>query len=262
MSVEAFNRCLRAPVGGNPKVVLLGLANHAHPDGSHAFPAIDTLAEYAHCDRRTAQRNVRKLEALEFVAADGFGPNGQVNYRIQFDAWEGGRQSDTPAASEVEGGGTGAARTVKEPATPTAPPTRSSKDSTAASRARADEVPEDFPDELRPHAREVMRVLKDLAEQTPGARAVKARAVASTIMPRQRKPLVKAAHDYRAWAIGNGRRGRDVVAGWRNWLDKEPDLATWEPLHIGEDGGGTMVVASDAGRKPWSGAVARHLRSA
>jgi len=111
MSVEAFSRTLAAPLGGNPKVILLGLANHAHPDGTNSYPAIDRLATYCHCDRRTAQRNIRKLEADGFIARDGFGPKGQTNWRLCFEKWESeGRQNAAPrqnatAASEHRGGG-------------------------------------------------------------------------------------------------------------------------------------------------------------
>lgn len=42
MSIEAVSWALGVPVGGNEKVMLLGLANHAHPDGSNAYPALGT----------------------------------------------------------------------------------------------------------------------------------------------------------------------------------------------------------------------------
>jgi hypothetical protein len=44
MSVEAMAWALRVPIGGSAKVVLLGLANHADPDGGQAWPCVDTLA--------------------------------------------------------------------------------------------------------------------------------------------------------------------------------------------------------------------------
>jgi hypothetical protein len=63
VSVEAMSWALSVPIGGNAKVILLGLANHAHPDGTEARPSIDRLKVYAQCDRRTVQRNLRQLEA-------------------------------------------------------------------------------------------------------------------------------------------------------------------------------------------------------
>lgn len=107
MSIEAVGRTLAAPLGGNPKVLLLGLANHAHPDGTNSYPSIERLAGYCHCDRRTAQRNVRKLQDDGFIEQEGVGPVGQTRWRICFEAWEGGRQNATPRQNA--GGGTHAA---------------------------------------------------------------------------------------------------------------------------------------------------------
>lgn len=102
MSIEAVGRALSAPIGGNCKVVLLGVANHAHRDGTNAYPSIETLALYAHCDRRTAQRNVRKLEDEGFLEREGVGPMGQTRWRIAFAAWEGGGKM--PQGQNARGG--------------------------------------------------------------------------------------------------------------------------------------------------------------
>lgn len=107
MSIEAVGRTLAAPLGGNPKVLLLGIANHAHPDGTNAYPSIERLAGYCHCDRRTAQRNVRKLQDDGFIEPEGVGPVGQTRWRICFEAWEAGRHFAAPQQSAR--GGTGAA---------------------------------------------------------------------------------------------------------------------------------------------------------
>lgn len=93
-----------------------------------------------------------------------------------------------------------------------------------ARRAR-DEVPDDFPDELRPHAREVYRVLDAIARDC-GAKAISPKGLAYVLMARPRRPLVKTAYDL----ASSGRRPRDVVATYRNWLDREEDLAAVERL--------------------------------
>jgi hypothetical protein len=112
MSVEAFSWALTVPIGGNAKVILLGLANHAHPDGTESYPALDTLAKYAHCDRSTARRNVRKLLAEGWIVEDGHGPRGQVKYRLPVAERGGGnltpRQSGREVAPGARGGGTSA----------------------------------------------------------------------------------------------------------------------------------------------------------
>lgn len=82
MSIEAMSWALTVPLGGNAKVVLLGLANHAHPDGTSAYPALTTLAVYAHCDRSTARRNCRRLADDGWIERTGVGPNGQNEYRL------------------------------------------------------------------------------------------------------------------------------------------------------------------------------------
>lgn len=82
MSIEVVSWALRVPVGGNAKIMLLGLANHAHPDGTEAYPSLNTLAEYGHCDRSTARRNLRKLADDGWISEDGLGPAGQTKYRL------------------------------------------------------------------------------------------------------------------------------------------------------------------------------------
>lgn len=60
MSVEAMTIVLHHSCAtGTAKLVLLGIANHEGDGG--AWPAIDTLARYANCDPRTAQRAIEKL---------------------------------------------------------------------------------------------------------------------------------------------------------------------------------------------------------
>lgn len=59
---------LSVPIGGSAKLVLIGLANHAHPDGTEARPGVDRLATYACCDRRTVQRHLRALEADGWIS--------------------------------------------------------------------------------------------------------------------------------------------------------------------------------------------------
>ncbi len=72
MSVEAISWALNlAPVprdrGGkrNPacKAVLVGLANHAGPDGTEAFPSVRTLVRYTELSERTVRTALDRLEA-------------------------------------------------------------------------------------------------------------------------------------------------------------------------------------------------------
>jgi hypothetical protein len=72
VSVEAISWALNlAPVpadrGGQPssacKFVLVGLANHAGPDGSVAFPSVATLVRYTGLSERTVRTCLNRLEA-------------------------------------------------------------------------------------------------------------------------------------------------------------------------------------------------------
>ena len=77
MSVEAISWALNlAPVpagrGGQPssacKFVLVGLANHAGPDGTGAFPSVATLVRYTGLSERTARTCLDRLEAESIIA--------------------------------------------------------------------------------------------------------------------------------------------------------------------------------------------------
>jgi hypothetical protein len=76
VSVEAISWALNlAPVprdgGGKPnpacKAVLIGLANHAGPDGKEAFPAVRTLIRYTCLSERTVQTALDRLEEAGII---------------------------------------------------------------------------------------------------------------------------------------------------------------------------------------------------
>ena len=77
MSVEAISWALNlAPVpadrGGQPssacKFVLVGLANHAGPDGAGAFPSAATLVRYTGLSERTVRTCLDRLEAEGIIS--------------------------------------------------------------------------------------------------------------------------------------------------------------------------------------------------
>ena len=62
MSIETMSHVLGLDVGDSTrKLVLIGYANHAHADGTAAFPGVATVARYANCSTRTVQRHVAQL---------------------------------------------------------------------------------------------------------------------------------------------------------------------------------------------------------
>ncbi len=77
MSVEAISWALNlAPVpadrGGQPssacKFVLVGLANHAGPDSTGAFPSVTTLVRYTGLSERTVRTCLDRLEVAGIVS--------------------------------------------------------------------------------------------------------------------------------------------------------------------------------------------------
>lgn len=65
---------------GQAKFVAMVYAEHAWPDGSHAHPAIETVADYIGCSARTVQRHVRTLEEMGMLISSGKGPHGTNQY--------------------------------------------------------------------------------------------------------------------------------------------------------------------------------------
>lgn len=69
MSIEAMNWVLtQAPdLPASLQPVLMGLASHAHGDGTHAYPSQDRLAFYARKSERQIRRDLEQLEELGLI---------------------------------------------------------------------------------------------------------------------------------------------------------------------------------------------------
>lgn len=74
MSIEAINWALtKAPIPRDRRdasslaAVLVGLANHASPDGTNAFPSVGTLTQYTRLSERSVQNALRALEELGLI---------------------------------------------------------------------------------------------------------------------------------------------------------------------------------------------------
>lgn len=64
-------------------LVLLVLADHAHDDGTSAYPSVDRIARKARLTRRGAQLALRRLTAAGAIEDTGErGPRGTVVYRL------------------------------------------------------------------------------------------------------------------------------------------------------------------------------------
>lgn len=96
-----------------------------------------------------------------------------------------------------------------------------------------DQAPPDFPDELRPSAGEVLRLLNDVAAQH-GLPVVRKLAVGRAVMNHPRKPHVATARALHTWAADPPRPIRNVVGTFSTWLGKERDLAGPEQWRAGD----------------------------
>jgi hypothetical protein len=98
-----------------------------------------------------------------------------------------------------------------------------------------DSLPDGFPDELLPVLEAVYPVLCRVAE-AKDAIAVSRHALAAAIAKRPRKPHLRTAEALEHWSLfglGQTRPQKDVVARFRDWLDREPDRAGPAPTPAG-----------------------------
>lgn len=83
MSIRAINWVLeRSEATLGSRLVLIALADCAHPDGTKAFPSVETIAHHARMTRRAAQAGLRKLEQEKHIEATGRTRHGTIVYRI------------------------------------------------------------------------------------------------------------------------------------------------------------------------------------
>jgi len=96
-------------------LVLLAIADHAHSDGSGAYPSIATLAKMSRLSDRQVQRVIAKLQQDgELVVAYGEGPYRTNVYRVIMDGDNmSGVTTGTP--SQAQEGGAGVTQSVNEP---------------------------------------------------------------------------------------------------------------------------------------------------
>lgn len=235
----------RGPAG---KSVLTFLATMADKESGRCEAKQVTLAQGTQLSERSVRTHLSQLEADGLIArrpqfrtdrgrrgdeflllADGIAewPDGQPATVHPADTAGGAPRQlmypphGTPAAAQEQ--------PPKEQATPTEVEGARAPTAVKKNPDYRERVPDDFPDELRPHARAVMKVLQRVAEEH-GTRKVWPAAVAKTIMTRPRRPLVRTAHSLEVWAVDPPRPIQDVVGTYRTFLDRERDLAGLERL--------------------------------
>lgn len=89
MSVKIMSMVFeRYPTGGGEMLLALALADHAHDDGRHIFPSVETLARKTRQSERTVQRLLRKMTKVGWLipVKNIFGGRGKAaEYRISAD---------------------------------------------------------------------------------------------------------------------------------------------------------------------------------
>ena len=87
MSVQAMAWVIEhAPCSGSDFVVLLMIANHAHSDGTGAYPSIATLAKESRIKDRQVSNVLRNLEKQGLIETKKQGGPHRVNlYTMKMD---------------------------------------------------------------------------------------------------------------------------------------------------------------------------------
>ena len=86
-------------------LALLVLADHAHDDGTNAYPGVDTIASRARLSRRGVFDALARLKAAGAIVADGRGPRGTIAYRVVMEGVQSlHRAATAPVQSPAQGG--------------------------------------------------------------------------------------------------------------------------------------------------------------
>ena len=89
------------------RLVLIALADHAHSDGSNAFPSVKTIAREARMSERNVQRALRALEQSGAIRSCGRHHSGSMVYEVVgVQIWQG--------ATNPASGGDNSAPELKE----------------------------------------------------------------------------------------------------------------------------------------------------
>ncbi|MGF6549336.1 helix-turn-helix domain-containing protein [Paraburkholderia youngii] len=82
MSVKVMSAVFeRYPEGGGEMILALALADHAHDDGSHIYPSVETLAEKTRQSERAVQYQLRRMEKSGWLILVGQKKGGRGNSR-------------------------------------------------------------------------------------------------------------------------------------------------------------------------------------
>lgn len=254
MSWQATSWAARQKAGNTgKKALLLLIANTANAEGVCWVGRV-ALAQECECRPETITANLACLEASNLISrhrrtrVDGSRTTDWIVLAPQWEDRGDLRDADSdsydePVRKDAQAGGKGKVRisnlaetspeisegpSLGKPGGHEAVKEQPQRNKEAREDKRL-KIPDDFPGELRPHAREVMRILSEVAEQH-GAPRVWPLAVARTVMAHPRHPLVATAHDLAVWAVDPSRAVKDVVSTYKTFLKRGRELQTTERL--------------------------------
>jgi hypothetical protein len=220
MSVEAMTWAFKhADCSGNDRVVLLVLANHAWPDGTHAFPAHETIATEARIAERTVRDCLKRLEAAGLVTRAGK-VGRTVNYSLPIIA-------ATPAGTDIPADSRNIPADSRTDSGSRLPPNRKKEPSKkpsdslehAAVRAEINSSP------WRPVLEPILAVA-----QAKGCEFVPGQIVAACEKRPDRAHSVEAER-FREWWLDELRANQPIksIAGrWRTWLTRAPPATAYQ----------------------------------
>lgn len=237
-------RCEKPPFALAAYMALLELANEDRTDRVAVTQKL--LSERASIGRTTVQHALTDLERVGLLVVRERKHGGQ-RLENEYVVVEPGAVDDTLARDTGDPRPRDGQRSQEGSSEPPKGGSSSPKKRAEANGPdRREKIPDDFPDDLRPHAREVMKILRQVAEDH-GARKVWPLEVARAVTAHPRHPLVATAHALAAWAVDPPRPVRDVVATYRTFLGRERELASVERLAA--DGTPTTTATPPAGSK-------------
>lgn len=238
-----FQRWARVQKLGNAtrKLILTSIAITVESNTGYGFVSQEDLAEYAECSTRTVSSHLNALEAAGLLSrrkrfsskgrrlADGF-----LLVAEGITAWPDGAPIVPPVTtgSQAPPEESSSGKPAQSPPEAQASEQEQPNGTPPVEGKRADardSLPDDFPDELRPHAIAVYRTLRQLAAEH-NAGKVWPLAVGRSMLANPERPYVRAALDMAAWASGNSRRLRDVPATYRKWLERVDPIEGVEQL--------------------------------
>lgn len=196
------------------RLVLLSLADKADHDGTGAYPSVQTIANECRMSTRGVQYALRALEE-----------SGQIEKRGMHPIYGTNEWAVIMGVQPLQG------RNLEQEGVKPSSPEPSIEPSSGVenARAKADKVPDDFPNELSHHHAKVLYVLDDVARQHNCPAPTK-RGLALAMMHDPHKPFVELAYEMASWAADPPRPIKDVVATYRTFLKRTRSLAGVENL--------------------------------